>query len=100
MTETAEQLRRLKNTIMGVSYRLQRMAAEQQVPLPVRAALRALADDLAASSQRLGGLLAVLDQAAPGAGVEGTVHGAGGQHRDHQEARRQDEQHNDRGPAA
>lgn len=100
MTETAEQLRRLKNTVMGVSYRLQRMAADPQIPLHLRGEMRALAAELAANSQRLGGLLAVLDQATSGPGIEGAVHGSGGQHGDHQEARRQDEQHDDRGPAA
>lgn len=100
MTESSEQLRRLKNTIMGVSYRLQRLAESRTLPAEARPRITALAADLAESSRRLGSLLAVLGQARSGAGVEGSVDRPGGQHGDDQEAGRQDEQDDDGGPAA
>ncbi len=56
MTDTAEQLRRLKNTIMGASHRLSRLAGTAELGQQA-ASLREIAAELNASVERLERLL-------------------------------------------
>ena len=58
--EIREQLRRLKNTVMGASHRLSRLAASGELPDPAAASLAELAGDLAKTAQRLERLLSAL----------------------------------------
>ncbi len=55
---TYEQLRRLKNTVMGAGHRLSLLARSGQVDPEEAAALAKAAQDLSATAQRLEGLLA------------------------------------------
>jgi len=56
--ETTEQLRRLKNTVMGAGHRLSLLARSGRVEAQEAAALAAVAKDLSATARRLEALLA------------------------------------------
>ncbi len=57
-TEVYEQLRRLKNTVMGAGHRLSLLTRSGQLAASEAEALAALAAELAAAAQRLERLLA------------------------------------------
>jgi hypothetical protein len=57
-TETYEQLRRLKNTVMGAGHRLSLLTRSGRLAGSEAEALAAIAADLAAAAQRLERLLA------------------------------------------
>lgn len=57
MTGTAEQLRRLKNTIMGAGHRLSLLAGDKALSRDEAVALQQIAAELSDSAQRLERLL-------------------------------------------
>ena len=57
MTEQREQLRRLKNTLMGAGHRLELLAGDPDYPSDVRAGLLSLALELRATVSRFDQLL-------------------------------------------
>jgi hypothetical protein len=59
--ETREQVRRLKNTVMGVSNRLSLLARSAEVTGPASAGMAELAVDLARVADRLERLLSGVD---------------------------------------
>jgi hypothetical protein len=61
-SEPQEQLRRLKNTIMGAGHRLNQLAKSGAFPDQSSPALRTISGELAEIAQRLERLLAALRQ--------------------------------------
>ncbi|HYM51000.1 MAG TPA: hypothetical protein VET65_10585 [Candidatus Limnocylindrales bacterium] len=59
---TREQLRRLKNTVMGVSHRLTVLSRSADVPAPSAGSLADIAQDLAVAAERIDRLLSALDR--------------------------------------
>ncbi len=57
-TETYEQLRRLKNTVMGAGHRLSLLARSGRLARPEAEAVAAIAAGLATAAQRMERLLA------------------------------------------
>ena len=59
--EIREQVRRLKNTVMGASHRLSLLAGSGELPAGAATALAELAGELARTAQRLERLLSALE---------------------------------------
>lgn len=59
---TREQVRRLKNTVMGASHRLSLLAGSGELPEGAAAALAELAGELVGAAQRLERLLSALER--------------------------------------
>ena len=60
MTDSEEQLRRLKNTVMGAGHRLSLLAGSRELEADARRQLGEISSELAEAARRLGELLAAM----------------------------------------
>lgn len=60
MTDSEEQLRRLKNTVMGAGHRLSLLAKSGELEADAGRELREISSELAEAARRLGQLLAAM----------------------------------------
>jgi len=60
MTDSEEQLRRLKNTVMGAGHRLSLLAKSEELEADAGRELNEISSDLADAARRLGQLLAAM----------------------------------------
>src|ERR1700730_1952135 len=78
LSPTEEQLRRLKNTVMGAGYRLSQLAPSGELHASASTELASITRDLDAAAGRYGRLPDTLQRDREGVGPDGTKHGAGG----------------------